>query len=60
MAQSAAMSDDRLEPGIRADLSDETSCGGHVQLDKILGAQRDIAGARDEMLFIVIHQTTEL
>jgi tryptophan 2,3-dioxygenase len=38
----------------------EISYSGYLQLDRILGAQRPVSTAHDEMLFIVQHQTSEL
>ncbi|MEZ5666708.1 MAG: tryptophan 2,3-dioxygenase family protein [Alphaproteobacteria bacterium] len=32
----------------------------YLQLDRVLDAQRPLTGQHDEMMFIVIHQTTEL
>jgi len=34
--------------------------GSYLRLPEILGAQSPLAGAHDEMLFIIIHQTSEL
>ena len=34
--------------------------GGYLRLPEILGAQSPLSGAHDEMLFIVIHQASEL
>jgi tryptophan 2,3-dioxygenase len=34
--------------------------GGYLQLQTLLGAQTPLTGEHDEMLFIVIHQSTEL
>lgn len=36
------------------------SYGDYLSLDKILGAQKPLSGAHDEMLFIIQHQTSEL
>jgi tryptophan 2,3-dioxygenase len=33
---------------------------GYLDLDAVLGAQRPLSGAHDELLFIVIHQASEL
>jgi tryptophan 2,3-dioxygenase len=53
----------------RVDLSDETvhwdlgsslSYGEYLQLEKILDAQKPLSLEHDEMLFIVVHQTSEL
>ena len=47
---------------LKVDPTDEVTYGGYLQLDKILGAQRELSEPRahDEMLFIIQHQTTEL
>ncbi|MGB8326188.1 MAG: tryptophan 2,3-dioxygenase [Steroidobacteraceae bacterium] len=56
-------------PAERVDLSDEAihwdlgsslSYGDYLQLDKLLGAQRPLSPEHDEMLFIVVHQASEL
>lgn len=44
----------------RLDLSRTMSYSDYLQLDALLGAQRPLSPAHDEMLFIVQHQTTEL
>jgi tryptophan 2,3-dioxygenase len=53
----------------RVDLSDEQvhwdlgtsqSYGEYLRLDELLAAQRPISGHHDEMLFIIIHQASEL
>lgn len=44
----------------RLDLSQSMSYSDYLQLDALLGAQRPLSPAHDEMLFIVQHQTTEL
>ena len=36
------------------------SYGDYLKIDTILGAQRPLSGAHDEMLFIIQHQTSEL
>jgi tryptophan 2,3-dioxygenase len=36
------------------------SYGDYLQLEKILSAQKRVSGHHDEMLFIIIHQTSEL
>ena len=36
------------------------SYGDYLQLDRVLGAQRPLSDAHDEMLFIIQHQTSEL
>jgi tryptophan 2,3-dioxygenase len=42
------------------DFSASMSYGDYLQLDAILGAQKPLSPAHDEMLFIVQHQTSEL
>jgi tryptophan 2,3-dioxygenase len=53
----------------RVDLSDEAvhwelgsslSYGEYLQLDKILDAQKPLSGEHDEMMFILVHQASEL
>jgi tryptophan 2,3-dioxygenase len=42
------------------DFRHDMSYGDYLQLDAILGAQKPLSPAHDEMLFIVQHQTSEL
>lgn len=42
------------------DFSRRMSYGDYLQIDTILGAQKPLSPAHDEMLFIVQHQTSEL
>ena len=49
-----------LEAGIHTDFSRSMSYADYLHLDKILGAQQPRSPAHDELLFIVIHQATEL
>ena len=46
--------------GIHWNLDRSLSYGQYLQLDKVLGAQNPLSGQHDEMLFIVIHQASEL
>ena len=48
------------ESAIHTDFKDEMSYGDYLQLDKILSSQKTLSGHHDELLFIVIHQTSEL
>ncbi|HYE44224.1 MAG TPA: tryptophan 2,3-dioxygenase [Caulobacter sp.] len=41
-------------------MSKSLSYGQYLQLDKVLGAQAPLSGEHDELLFIVIHQSSEL
>jgi len=60
------MSDKRNLPpddpmaGIHWDLERGMSYSQYLQLDKVLTAQKPLSGQHDEMLFIVIHQASEL
>ncbi len=56
-------------PGARVDLSDEPvhwdltgslSYGDYLQLDVLLSAQKPLTAEHDEMLFIIVHQVSEL
>jgi tryptophan 2,3-dioxygenase len=42
------------------DLGSSLSYGEYLQLDKILGAQKPLSYEHDEMLFIIVHQASEL
>ena len=46
--------------GIHWDLDKSISYSQYLQLDKVLTAQKTLSGQHDEMLFIVIHQASEL
>lgn len=59
--------DDRQDPTLASlmeevhwDFARDMSYGQYLQLEKVLGAQRPLSGQHDEMLFIVIHQASEL
>jgi tryptophan 2,3-dioxygenase len=49
-----------VEPGVRTDLAGQLDYGGYLALDRLLTSQRPVSSSHDELLFIVIHQTTEL
>ncbi|NQZ89166.1 MAG: tryptophan 2,3-dioxygenase [Colwellia sp.] len=49
-----------LEQDIHTDFKDEMSYGDYLKLDQILSAQQPLSNEHDEMLFIVIHQSSEL
>lgn len=49
-----------LEDGIHTDFKDEMSYGDYLNLDQLLSAQTPLSGQHDEMLFIIIHQSSEL
>ena len=46
--------------GAHTDFSASMSYGDYLGLDDILSAQKSLSGQHDEMLFIIIHQATEL
>ena len=63
------MTTKRYDPSERVDLSDEKvhwelgsslSYGEYLQLDKILDAQTPLTYEHDEMMFILVHQSSEL
>ncbi|MEM9384754.1 MAG: tryptophan 2,3-dioxygenase family protein [Pseudomonadota bacterium] len=49
-----------LEHSIHTDLKDRMSYGRYLHLPQVLSAQHPLSGEHDEMLFIVIHQASEL
>ena len=57
---STAPEDIVREEGAQLDFSRDMSYGDYLQLDAILGAQKPLSPAHDEMLFIIQHQTSEL
>lgn len=46
--------------GIHTDFQKEMTYGDYLHLDKILGGQHRLSDHHDEMLFIIIHQASEL
>ena len=49
-----------LEPGIKTEFAGQLTYGRYLALDQLLGCQRPVSDSHDELLFIVIHQATEL
>ncbi len=49
-----------LETSIHTDLKDRMSYGDYLHLDRVLDAQHPLSDQHDEMLFIIIHQASEL
>jgi tryptophan 2,3-dioxygenase len=49
-----------LEASIHTDLKDQMTYGKYLHLPEILNAQHRLSDQHDEMLFIVIHQASEL
>ncbi|TCI26272.1 tryptophan 2,3-dioxygenase [Exiguobacterium sp. SH3S2] len=50
----------KVEQSIQTDFSKAMSYGDYLQLDPILSSQHRLSDHHDEMLFIIIHQTSEL
>lgn len=48
------------EKGIHVDFKDNMTYGEYLHLDKVLSSQVRLSGHHDEMLFIIIHQVSEL
>ena len=46
--------------GLHHDFKNDMSYGDYLQLDKVLASQLLLSDHHDEMLFIIIHQTSEL
>ncbi|MBU9714086.1 tryptophan 2,3-dioxygenase [Evansella tamaricis] len=46
--------------GVYTDFSNDMTYGEYLQLDKILSSQKGLSDHHDEMLFIIIHQVSEL
>ena len=49
-----------LEASIHTDLKDRMTYGKYLHLPEVLGAQHPLSDQHDEMLFIIIHQASEL
>ena len=54
------MEDEKKESGIHIDFSNDMTYGEYLQLDHLLSSQNRLSGHHDEMLFIIIHQVSEL
>jgi tryptophan 2,3-dioxygenase len=52
--------DPPLDPGIETELEGRLTYGRYLELDRLLDCQRPVSDSHDEMLFIVIHQASEL
>jgi tryptophan 2,3-dioxygenase len=48
------------QAGLQTDLRGRLDYAGYLAIDELLACQRPISTSHDEMLFIVIHQATEL
>jgi tryptophan 2,3-dioxygenase len=49
-----------FEQGIHTDFRATMTYGDYLQLDQLLSCQKRLSNHHDEMLFIIIHQTSEL
>ena len=49
-----------LEPGVKTDLAEQLTYDRYLELDRLLSCQKPVSDSHDELLFIVIHQATEL
>jgi len=49
-----------VEQSIHTDFKDDMSYGDYLSLEKVLSAQSPLSDQHDEMLFIIIHQSSEL
>lgn len=49
-----------VEESIHTDFKDELSYSAYLSLNEVLNAQHPVSGEHDEMLFIIIHQASEL
>ena len=50
----------KSEEGIHTDFKNDMTYGDYLSLDTILSSQNRLSGHHDEMLFIIIHQVSEL
>ncbi|RNB85170.1 tryptophan 2,3-dioxygenase [Brevibacillus fluminis] len=50
----------QLEQTIHTDFKQDMTYGDYLQLDKVLSSQTRLSDHHDEMLFIIIHQVSEL
>lgn len=49
-----------VESSIKTDFKDDMSYAEYLDLDRIMSAQHPLSNEHDEMLFIIIHQASEL
>lgn len=49
-----------VEKGIHTDFREHMTYGEYLHLDRLLDSQKRLSGHHDEMLFIIIHQVSEL
>lgn len=53
-------SDGNLPTGAHTDFREAMTYGDYLALDDLLGCQKPLSDQHDEMLFVIIHQATEL
>ncbi|MGO0060732.1 tryptophan 2,3-dioxygenase [Brevibacillus fluminis] len=58
--QKHASGQGQLEQTIHTDFKQDMTYGDYLQLDKVLSSQTRLSDHHDEMLFIIIHQVSEL
>lgn len=51
---------EHLEPGIQTDFAHDMTYGDYLKLHSLLSSQQPLSDQHDEMLFIIIHQVSEL
>jgi tryptophan 2,3-dioxygenase len=51
---------DLSDEGVHWDLGSSLSYSDYLRLDRLLDAQQPLSGEHDEMLFIIVHQVSEL
>ena len=51
---------DLSDEGVHWDLGSSLSYSQYLRLDRLLDAQKPLSGEHDEMLFIIVHQVSEL
>jgi tryptophan 2,3-dioxygenase len=54
------VSDKQMNEGIYTDFQDKMTYGEYLNLDRLLSSQKRLSDHHDEMLFIIIHQVSEL
>ncbi|WP_173918440.1 tryptophan 2,3-dioxygenase [Halobacillus sp. Marseille-Q1614] len=55
-----ANKDSKSNENVHVDFKDRMTYGEYLQLDQLLSAQKRLSDHHDEMLFIIIHQVSEL
>jgi tryptophan 2,3-dioxygenase len=60
MAENQTKSAEHLAAEAHVDFAGRMNYGDHLRLDTLLSAQAPLSDSHDELLFIVIHQASEL